>query len=97
MKGADLDKGEKEFRRMEGMICSMTMKERRHPQVLNAKRRIRISKGAGVSVAELNSMLKRFGQMQKMMKKMGKMSKMMGKLGGGGLDGLMGGGKGGFR
>lgn len=97
LKGADLEKGEKEFRRMEGMICSMTMQERRHPQVLNAKRRIRISKGAGVSVAELNSMLKRFGQMQKMMKKMGKMSKMMGKLGGGGLGGLMGGGKGGFR
>lgn len=97
LKGADLEKGEKEFRRMEGMICSMTMQERRHPQVLNAKRRVRISKGAGVSVAELNSMLKRFGQMQKMMKKMGKMSKMMGKLGGGGLGGLMGGGKGGFR
>lgn len=97
LKGADLEKGEKEFRRMEGMICSMTPQERRHPQVLNAKRRIRISKGAGVSVAELNSMLKRFGQMQKMMKKMGKMSKMMGRLGGGGLGGLMGGGKGGFR
>ena len=97
LKGADLDKGEREFRRMEGMICSMTMKERRHPQVLNAKRRIRISKGSGVSVTELNSMLKRFGQMQKMMKKMGKMSKMMGKLGGGGMSGLMGGGKGGFR
>ena len=99
LQGADLEKGEKEFRRMEGMICSMTPKERRHPRLLNAKRRIRISKGAGVTVAELNSMLKRFGQMQKMMKKMGKMSKMLGRLGGGGggLGGLMGGGRGGFR
>ena len=83
IKGADLSKSEKEFRRMEGMICAMTFQERRNPQILNAKRRIRIAKGSGVSVAELNNLLNRFGQMQQMMKKMGKFQKMMAKMGGG--------------
>src|SRR5256885_6458993 len=82
MKGADVSKSEKEFRRMEGMICAMTPQERRNPQILNARRRQRIAKGSGVSVAELNTLLNRFGQMQQMMKKMGKFSKMMTKMGG---------------
>jgi signal recognition particle subunit SRP54 len=79
----DLSKQEKEFKRMEAMICGMTPQERKSPQILNAKRRIRIAKGSGVSVTELNTMLNKFGQMQQMMKKMGKFSKMMGKMGGG--------------
>ena len=83
MKSADMSKSEKEFRRMEGMICGMTPQERRNPQILNARRRQRIAKGSGVSVAELNTLLNRFGQMQQMMKKMGKFSKMMAKMGGG--------------
>ena len=83
MKSADMSKSEKEFRRMEGMICAMTPQERRNPQILNARRRQRIAKGSGVSVAELNTLLNRFGQMQQMMKKMGKFSKMMTKMGGG--------------
>src|SRR5256884_3127506 len=83
MKSADMNKSEKEFRRMEGMICGMTPQERRNPQILNARRRQRIAKGSGVSVAELNTLLNRFGQMQQMMKKMGKFSKMMTKMGGG--------------
>jgi len=82
IKGADLSKSEKEFRRMEGMICAMTLKERRSPQILNARRRQRIAKGSGVSVAEVNSMLQRFNQMQAMLKKMGKFQKMIGKMGG---------------
>ncbi len=82
LKGADLGKSEKEFRRMEGMICAMTNQERRNPQILNAKRRIRIAKGSGVSVTELNNLLNRFAQMQQMMKKMGKFQKMMAKMGG---------------
>ncbi len=90
LKQADLSKGEKEFRRMEGMICSMTRQERSSPQILNAKRRIRIAKGSGVSVAELNTLLNRFAQMQQMMKKMGKFQKMMGKMGGAGLPGMLG-------
>ncbi|MGD0613818.1 MAG: signal recognition particle protein [Verrucomicrobiota bacterium] len=88
LKDADLSKQEKEFRRMEAMICGMTPKERRSPQILNAKRRVRIAKGSGVSVAELNTMLNKFGQMQQMMKKMGKFSKMMGRMGGG-LPGML--------
>src|SRR5437773_1887484 len=83
MKSADLSKGQKEFKRMEGMICAMTSQERRNPPILNARRRQRIAKGSGVSVAELNTLLNRFGQMQQMMKKMGKFSKMMTKMGGG--------------
>ena len=78
----DLSKQEKEFKRMEAMICGMTPKERQNPAILNAKRRIRIAKGSGVSVTELNTMLNKFGQMQQMMKKMGKFSKMMAKMGG---------------
>jgi signal recognition particle subunit SRP54 len=83
LKGADLSKQEKEFKHMEAMICGMTPQERKSPQILNAKRRIRIAKGSGVSVTELNTMLNKFGQMQQMMKKMGKFSKMMARMGGG--------------
>ena len=82
MKGQDMSKQEKEFVRMEAMICGMTPKERATPQILNAKRRIRIAKGSGTSVTELNTMLNKFTQMQQMMKKMGKMQKMMAKMGG---------------
>jgi signal recognition particle subunit SRP54 len=78
----NLSKQEKEFKRMEGMICSMTLQEKRNPTILNAKRRIRIAKGSGVSVTELNTMLNKFNEMQQMMRKMGKMSKLMGKMGG---------------
>ena len=67
---------------MEAMICAMTPQERQRPQILNGRRRQRIANGSGVRVAELNNLLKRFGQMQKMMRKMGKMQKMMGKMGG---------------
>jgi signal recognition particle subunit SRP54 len=79
----DLSKQEREFRRMEGMVCAMTLQERRNPQILNAKRRIRIAKGSGVTVAEVNTMLNKFAQMQQMMKQMGKFQKMMSRMGGG--------------
>jgi signal recognition particle subunit SRP54 len=85
IKGQDLSKQEKEFRRMEAMICAMTKQERNNPHLLNAKRRQRIAKGSGVSVAELNTMLNKFNQMQQMMKKMGKFQKMMTKMGGAAL------------
>jgi signal recognition particle subunit SRP54 len=86
LKTADLSKQEKEFKRMEGIICAMTPQERRSPQILNAKRRIRIAKGSGVQVSEVNHVLNRFAQMQQMMKKMGKLQKMMARMGG--LPGL---------
>ncbi len=82
LKTADLGKSEREFRRMEGIICGMTRQERSHPQILNARRRQRIAKGSGVTVTEVNSLLNRFGQMQQMMKQMGKFQKMMSKMGG---------------
>ncbi len=83
LRDTDMGKSEKEFRRMEGMICAMTPQERRNPHILNAKRRIRIAKGSGVTVTELNALLNKFGQMQQMMKKFGKFQRMMAKMGGG--------------
>ena len=81
-KGTDFGKAEKDFRRKEGIICAMTLTERRNVNLLNAKRRIRIAKGSGVTVTEVNTLLQQFAQMQQMMKKMGKLSKMMGRMGG---------------
>jgi signal recognition particle subunit SRP54 len=88
LKQVDIGKQEKEFKRMEGMVCAMTPKERLAPQILNASRRRRIAAGSGVTVTELNTMLNKFFQMQKMMKKMGKMQKMMTRMGGG-LPGML--------
>jgi signal recognition particle subunit SRP54 len=82
LKRVDVNKQEKEFKRMEGIICAMTPQERRAPQILNAKRRVRIAKGSGVPVSEVNNLLNKFGQMQQMFKKMGKFQKMMGRMGG---------------
>ena len=81
IKGTDLSRSEKEFSHMEAMICAMTPTERRSPQILNARRRQRIAKGSGVTVAELNNLLNRFQQMQQMMKKMGKFQKMASRMG----------------
>ena len=89
LKNADMRKQEKEFRRMEGIICAMTRQERNSPQILNARRRMRIAKGSGVQVAEVNTLLNRFTQMQQMMKKMGKFQKAMARMGGG-LPGMLG-------
>jgi signal recognition particle subunit SRP54 len=89
LKGADMVKQEKSFRRMEGIICAMTFQERRAPQILNAKRRMRIAKGSGVPVSEVNNLLNRFTQMQQMMKKMGKFQKMMARMGGA-MPGMLG-------
>src|SRR2546421_7618247 len=90
LKGQDLGKQEKEMARMEAMICGMTRQERGNPHILNAKRRVRIAKGSGVTVTEVNSLLNKFGQMQQMMKKFGKFQKMMARAGGA-VPGLLGG------
>jgi len=75
----DMDKAEKDIRRKEGIIHSMTPLERRKPDLIKATRKRRIATGAGVQVQEVNRMLKEFEQMQDMMKKMsgGGMMKMM--------------------
>ena len=58
----------------EAIICSMTNFERKSPETINGSRRLRISKGSGRPIQEVNSLLKQFFQMKKMMKKMGKMN-----------------------
>ena len=75
----DMDRAEKDIRRKEGIIHSMTPLERRKPDLIKATRKRRIAMGAGVQVQEVNRMLKEFEQMQDMMKKMsgGGMMKMM--------------------
>ena len=91
--GADMNRAERDVRRMEGIINSMTSAERAKPELIKAKRKQRIARGAGVQVQEVNRMLKQFEQMQGMMKqiKKGGMQKMMqgmGRLMGGGLPGM---------
>jgi signal recognition particle subunit SRP54 len=94
---ADLDKAERDIRRMEGIIRSMTARERVQPSLLfdgksKASRKRRIAAGAGVQIQDVNRMLNQFEQMQQMMKKMqgGGLMKMMKKLGGvKGLKGMM--------
>ncbi len=88
---AEVDRAERDVRRMEGIICSMTPQERRKPELIKASRKRRIAAGAGVQVQEVNRMLKQFEQMQGMMKKMkgGGLMKMMKRMGGkGGFPGM---------
>ena len=88
----DMDRAERDIRRKEGIIHSMTPLERRKPELIKATRKRRIAAGAGVQVQEVNRMLNEFGQMQDMMKKMkgGGLMKMMKRMGG--MKGLGGGG-----
>jgi len=74
-----------QFRRMEAIINSMTMRERVHPDILNGSRKRRITQGSGTQIQDLNRLLKQHKQMQKLMKKMksGNMANMMRGLGGG--------------
>jgi signal recognition particle subunit SRP54 len=76
-----------QFRRMEAIICSMTLRERQNPDILNGSRKRRITQGSGTQIQDLNRVLKQHKQMQKVMKKMkgGGMANMMR-----GLDGLRG-------
>ena len=80
---ADMDRAERDMRRMEGIICSMTPLERRKPDLLKATRKRRIATGAGVQVQDVNRLLNQFEQMRDMMKKMkgGGMMKMMKRMG----------------
>ena len=77
----DVKIDDKEFVRIEAMICSMTKAERKNPKLLNGSRRVRIAKGSGTSVQEINKFMKSFEMTQKMMKQMqnnkGGMKKMM--------------------
>ena len=66
-------KVEKEIKKQEALISSMTPKERAKPDILNSSRKKRIALGAGATIQDVNSLLKKFKQMQKMMGKVGKM------------------------
>jgi signal recognition particle subunit SRP54 len=77
----DFSVDEKQMKRVEAIVLSMTLAERTNPDILNARRRQRIARGSGVSVTEVNDLLQRFGQMRKMMKNFGKMKHMMGRPG----------------
>jgi signal recognition particle subunit SRP54 len=72
---------DRQFKRIEAIILSMTPEERRNPRILNASRKRRVARGSGTTVQEVNALLKQFRQMQQMMKQLGK--------GKGGMRGLM--------
>jgi signal recognition particle subunit SRP54 len=69
MQGADMNAAEKEFKRIEAIISSMTREERQKPEILNGGRRRRIATGSGTSVAEVNRFLKQYLDAKKMMRK----------------------------
>lgn len=73
----DVDINDNSFKGIEAMINSMTLEERRNPDLINPSRKNRIAKGAGKDIAELNAFLKQFEQMKGMMKMMNKMPKGM--------------------
>jgi signal recognition particle subunit SRP54 len=81
----DAEKGNREFIKLEAIINSMTVVERRKPDVINGSRKRRIASGSGTQIQDVNRLLKQFNQMQKMMKRMtkkGGMTKMLRGMGG---------------
>ncbi len=77
----DAQRGEKELKRMEAIINSMTPKEREKPSIIDPKRKRRIAKGSGTEVQDVNRVLRQFEQMQKMMKQLSSSKKGRGLLG----------------
>src|SRR6184192_3103995 len=71
---------EKQLKRTEAIVLSMTSEERTRPDILNARRRQRIARGSGSTVTEVNDLVRRFDQMRKLMKNAGKMKKMMAQM-----------------
>ena len=69
----DADKAEKEMKRVEAIINSMTLEERRNPAILNGRRRQRIAQGSGTTVTDVNRLMKQFMEMKKMMQRVSKM------------------------
>jgi len=79
----DVKIDERVIDRMEAIILSMTAKERTHPEIINASRKIRIAKGSGMRVEDVNKLLKQYDQTNKMMKQFaggGLMKKLGGKM-----------------
>jgi len=71
-RGRDLEVDDRQIDRVEAIIRSMTVQERRHPEIINGSRRRRIAAGSGTSVQEVNQLLSQFKQMRKLMKQMGR-------------------------
>ena len=76
----DEERAEKEFKRVEAIIFSMTRKEREKPSIIDPKRKRRISRGSGTTVQDVNRLLRQFEQMQKMMKQFTKNPKAFGRM-----------------
>jgi signal recognition particle subunit SRP54 len=74
---------EKQIRRTEAIVLSMTPKERSRPEIINGSRRKRIAKGSGTSVPQVNQLLRQFSDMRKLMRSKGKMKQLMKQMGGG--------------
>jgi signal recognition particle subunit SRP54 len=91
-KQVDPEKQEREFRRLEAIILSMTREERRNYEIINGSRRKRIARGSGTSVEEVNRLIKQFIEMRKVMKQLINLGPgaLGGLFGGGGLGGLGG-------
>jgi signal recognition particle subunit SRP54 len=80
----DLEIDERDTQRVEAIICSMTLRERARPELLNGSRRRRIAAGSGTQVAEVNRLVKQFESARTMMKQLGgKRSGMLSKMRGG--------------
>ena len=90
LKGLDLDENEKTMGRVEAIILSMTAEERRNPDLKNPSRKKRIAQGAGVDIAEVNRLVKQFGDMKKLMKQLPGMAGGGKRKGLGGLGGMLG-------
>ena len=71
----DPQQAERQMKTIEAIISSMTMQERQDPAILNGSRRKRIANGSGVTVSEVNALLKQFKEMQDLMKQFGAMAK----------------------
>lgn len=76
----DEERAEKEFKRVEAIIFSMTRKEREKPSIIDPKRKRRIARGSGTTVQDVNRLLRQFEQMQKMMKQFTKNPKAFGRM-----------------
>jgi signal recognition particle subunit SRP54 len=71
---ADQKPDERQLRRVEAIISSMTPEERRHPEVLDGSRRKRVARGSGTAVEDVNRLMKQFAEMQRMLKVVGQMT-----------------------
>ena len=84
----DLPVDDRRMKQVEAIILSMTKQERQRPELINGRRRMRISKGSGTSMAAVNNLLRQFGQMRQLMRKKGKLAQLMKQFGGGGGGGM---------